>query len=188
MADPVSPLPAEEVKPHESPRSVLLLLAAGLLAADPSSAAAQVADPDTMDPFERREWERRLYVARSTEEILGVLDEWVLAWKNGNDGAFAASYFETAVVHLPGAGEMASGRDEIRRTFFETVPVVSEVSVGIVSLDVRDRLAYTTGGYRYRISPDVPGGGKEVLGTYIMVFRRVDEGWKIRSHLFRPVR
>jgi uncharacterized protein (TIGR02246 family) len=128
----------------------------------------------------------RAFMEESYKNILGVLDALRARWK-AKDAAGVAGLFADAGVLVPSRGGLRQGREAITDALSALLPGASELRISVTDFDPADRLLYVSGHYTF---DEMPSSGPvyEDDGTYVMVLKREDDQWRIRSIVFRPDR
>jgi beta-aspartyl-peptidase (threonine type) len=113
------------------------------------------------------------------QEILGVLQAQAAAWNRGDLDAFLAGYWRSERTVFAGGDKVHRGFDAMARRYREAYPTrekmgrLSFSNLAFEQLEA-DR-AVVTGSWELEIA----GSDKRPGGVFTLIWRKLDDGWKI---------
>jgi beta-aspartyl-peptidase (threonine type) len=117
--------------------------------------------------------------APERQEILGVLQAQAAAWNRGDLDAFLAGYWRSERTVFAGGDKVHRGFDAMARRYREAYPTrekmgrLSFSNLAFEQLEA-DR-AVVTGSWELEIA----GSDKRPGGVFTLIWRKLDDGWKI---------
>ena len=117
------------------------------------------------------------------DAIASAIQTFTDAFKSGDAAAIAAWYTGDATL-LPPDNPLMRGRDAIQ-TFWQGAMSLGVKEARLETLDVesRDDLAYEVGRFRMTVQPQ-GGGGVEMTGKYVVVWKRDGDAWRMHVDIW----
>lgn len=162
-----------------------LPIAAALVAMGAECLFAQVIPGGHPRDAQRELLQRRIeYRGAVLREASQLLETWQEAWNGEQSERLAGLYTVDATLVPPRSRQPARGHQEIEGYFQRALKGAGDITVSFSDFDVGGNLAFAMGTFDYTASrsSDLP---PRVQGSFVMVFRRDDRAWRIRSHVFR---
>jgi uncharacterized protein (TIGR02246 family) len=118
---------------------------------------------------------------QSKAAIQKLNDEWTAAFNKGDSAAVAAMYAEDAYVLPPGA-DMVKGRAAIEAFWKQAVQQLGDAKLTTIDvLPLGRSAAREIGTVTLKTKAQPP---QEIVGKYVVVWRRVGRDWKLATDIW----
>jgi uncharacterized protein (TIGR02246 family) len=119
--------------------------------------------------------------AQNKPMIQKLNDEWSAAFNKGDSHALAALYTEDAYV-LPAGSEMVHGRQAVQGFMNSTMRQLGDARLTTVDVQpLGPDAAREIGTFSFKTKGNAP---QEVVGKYVVVWRKVNDQWKLATDIW----
>jgi uncharacterized protein (TIGR02246 family) len=120
-------------------------------------------------------------VAQNKPTIQKLNDEWVAAFNKGDSHAVAELYTEDAYV-LPAGGEMVHGRQALQGFWDTAMKQLGDAKLTTVDVQpLGSDAAREVGTFTFKTKSNAP---QEVSGKYVVVWRKINNRWKLATDIW----
>jgi uncharacterized protein (TIGR02246 family) len=113
--------------------------------------------------------------------IQKLSDEWATAFNKGDSHALAELYTEDAYV-LPAGGEMVHGRQAIQGFWDNAMKQLGDGKLTTVDVQpLGSEAAREIGTFSFKTKGNAP---EEVNGKYVVVWRKMNNQWKLATDIW----
>ena len=119
--------------------------------------------------------------AQNKPMIQKLSDEWAAAFNKGDSHALAELYTEDAYV-LPAGGEMVHGRQAVQGFWDSAMKQLGDAKLTTVDVQpLGPDAAREIGTFSFKTKGNAP---QEVIGKYVVVWRKVNDQWKLATDIW----
>jgi uncharacterized protein (TIGR02246 family) len=119
--------------------------------------------------------------AQNKPTIQKLSDEWAAAFNKGDSHALAELYTEDAYV-LPAGAEMVHGRQAVQGFWDGAMKQLGDAKLTTVDVQpLGPDAAREIGTFSFKTKGNAP---QEVIGKYVVVWRKVNDQWKLATDIY----
>jgi len=117
----------------------------------------------------------------------GTVVRWRRAWETDDIETLLEQYARPMTVLLPDARRFVRGPNQLAFELEGLLPRVGQIVLVPAEVELSEKTGYAMGAYLIAPSADRDQEQAVREGFFMMAFRRIDQEWRIRLQMFRPI-